>query len=188
MTWITFIPFAEATGRLKVSYEKFKRPNNTIANILSVHSLRPHTLDGHVALYRSVIGHSANKLPLWYLESVGVHVSAINQCNYCITHHTHLGGLAYNGDKSEWATIAGAMVNDTAADVFEGKMLALMGYAKKLTQNPSALTEQDMDTLHKAGADDGEILEVNQVAAYFAYANRTVLGLGVSLDGEVFAT
>lgn len=153
-----------------------------------MHSLRPHTLDGHVAFYRSVIGHSANKLPLWYLESVGVHVSAINQCNYCINHHIHFGGLAYKGGKSEWAAIEKAVVNDTAEDVFEGKLLALIRYARKLTQDPSSLTVQDMDELRISGADDGEILEVNQVAGYFAYANRTVLGLGVSLDGEVFAT
>jgi hypothetical protein len=28
-------------------------------------------------------------------------------------------------------------------------------------------------------------LEVNQVAAYFAYANRTVLGLGVNKSGDI---
>ena len=36
-----------------------------------------------------------------------------------------------------------------------------------------------------AGFDDGEILEINQVVAYFAYANRTVLGLGVNTDGDI---
>ncbi len=34
------------------------------------------------------------------------------------------------------------------------------------------------------GLSDGEILEVNQVVAYFAYANRTVLGLGVTTAGD----
>jgi len=29
------------------------------------------------------------------------------------------------------------------------------------------------------------MLEVNQVVAYFNYANRTVLGLGVSTDGDI---
>ena len=31
---------------------------------------------------------------------------------------------------------------------------------------------------------DGEVLEVNQVVAYFCYVNRVVLGLGVHTDGE----
>jgi len=34
------------------------------------------------------------------------------------------------------------------------------------------------------GLSDGQILEINQVAAYFAYANRTVLGLGVTSESE----
>ena len=43
----------------------------------------------------------------------------------------------------------------------------------------------DIDSLRQTGFDDGEILELNQVAAYFAYANRTVSGLGVNIEGEV---
>jgi uncharacterized protein YciW len=39
--------------------------------------------------------------------------------------------------------------------------------------------------LRNAGYNDGEILEINQVVAYFAYANRTVLGLGCSTDGDI---
>jgi uncharacterized protein YciW len=39
--------------------------------------------------------------------------------------------------------------------------------------------------MRSAGLDDGEILEVNQVVAYFAYANRTVSGLGVTTAGDV---
>jgi uncharacterized protein YciW len=39
--------------------------------------------------------------------------------------------------------------------------------------------------MRNAGFDDGQILEINQVVAYFAYANRTVLGLGINTDGDV---
>jgi uncharacterized protein YciW len=42
--------------------------------------------------------------------------------------------------------------------------------------------------MRAAGLTDGEILEVNQVAAYFAYANRTVSGLGVTTHGTSWAT
>jgi uncharacterized protein YciW len=42
----------------------------------------------------------------------------------------------------------------------------------------SAFGSRELAMLRDAGLDDGEILEVNQVTAYFAYANRTVLGLG----------
>jgi uncharacterized protein YciW len=43
----------------------------------------------------------------------------------------------------------------------------------------------DINELRETGLDDGQILEINQVAAYFAYANRMVLGLGVNEDGDI---
>ncbi len=42
-----------------------------------------------------------------------------------------------------------------------------------------------IDYLRKAGLEDGQILEINQVTAYFAYANRTVLGLGINKTGDI---
>ena len=47
------------------------------------------------------------------------------------------------------------------------------------------MAEADVAALRAAGWDDGEILEINQVAAYFAYANRTVQGLGVTTEGDI---
>lgn len=42
-----------------------------------------------------------------------------------------------------------------------------------------------LEAMRAAGFDDGEMLEINQLVAYFAYANRTVLGLGVTTDGDI---
>jgi len=47
------------------------------------------------------------------------------------------------------------------------------------------VTEAMVEGMRAAGYDDGEILEINQVTAYFAYANRTVLGLGCSTEGDI---
>ena len=192
MTWISFVPFGEASGRLEGLYEKYQRPNGTLPNIISAHSLRPHILEGHMVLYRAVLGHSGNTLPLWYLEAIGLYVSALNECTYCIDHHSHYGGVAFKGAASEWDDIdwddiAAALLGDRPDEVFDGKWLACLVYARQVTVEPAALTEQSIQELRDAGASDGEILEVNQVAAYFSYANRTILGLGVTLDGETFA-
>jgi len=55
---------------------------------------------------------------------------------------------------------------------------------QKLTNTPGAITKEDFENMRVAGLEDGEILKVNQVAAYFAFDNRTVSGLGVSAKGE----
>ena len=62
---------------------------------------------------------------------------------------------------------------------------ALIKYTKQLTLEAHRLINLDIEKLKAYGYDDGEILEVNQVVAYFNYANRTVLGLGVNTDNEV---
>ena len=43
----------------------------------------------------------------------------------------------------------------------------------------------DIKHLKAVGCDDGEILEVNQVVAYFNYSNRILNGLGVTIEGDV---
>ena len=187
MTWIESISREKATGYLKRLYQAYQRPIRTIAKIFRAHALRPHTLEGHATLYRAVLGHADNELPLWYLEAVGLYVSVLNQCNYCIDHHTHAGGLAYPGEAEAWANITNALLNDRTADVFKGKELALLTYTRNITLDPASLTATSIDVLRTASASDSEILEVNQVASYFAYAIRVVLGLGVTLEGEVRA-
>ena len=47
------------------------------------------------------------------------------------------------------------------------------------------MEKSDIDTLRAVGCDDGEILEVNQVCAYFNYSNRLLNGLGVTTAGDV---
>ena len=56
---------------------------------------------------------------------------------------------------------------------------------KKLTQVPSDITEKDIIAMRALGYSYGEILEINQVTAYFTYANRTVLGLGCNTKGDI---
>lgn len=188
MTWIKYILPEDATGRLEQLYKKYQRANRTVANIITAHSVRPHILEGHMAFYRSVLGHSANTLPVWFLEAVGVYVSAFNKCAYCVDHHRHFGGQAFDGTQAEWNAIADAMIAGEPDTVLDARQAALVHYAGKVTKDPASVSQTDIDALRDLGADDGEIFEVNQVAGYFAYANRTVLGLGVTLDGEVHVT
>lgn len=59
---------------------------------------------------------------------------------------------------------------------------AMLEYAVKLTREPWAMTEADLEPLRAAGLDDRALLDLNQAAAYYAYVNRVADGLGVVLD------
>ena len=184
MTWIRTIAFEKASGKLKKLYDRVKGPGNNVDNIMLAHSLRPHTMEGHMTLYKYVLHHSANTLAKSYLETIGVYVSILNDCEYCIEHH--VAGLSrLLQDETRANDIRRALEENAPARVFRGKELAGLIYVQKLTSEPSAIDVSDIDELRQAGFDDGEILEINQVSAYFAYANRTVLGLGIDIDGDI---
>ena len=184
MTWIKTIPYEEATGRLRAIYERVQGPGGHIDNIMRVHSLRPHTLVGHMTLYKNVLHHTGNALPKWWLETLGVYVSLLNACAYCVEHHFEgLRGLL--GDDARAQAIRNALEANAFNEVFDEREQATLRYAERLTRSPVAMGAADVATLREAGLDDGEIVEVNQVVSYFAYANRTVLGLGVTTEGDI---
>jgi uncharacterized peroxidase-related enzyme len=184
MSWIKVIPFEEATGKLKAIYKKIKGPNDQIDNVLSIHSLRPHTLTGHMSLYKNVLHHSNNTFPNWFLELLGTYTSYINKCDYCYKHHFS-GMKRFLNDDEKADVIKMHIENDSLSDILTAKEFAFVKYAKQLTLTASTLTKNDIHLLKRTDITDGEILEVNQVVSYFNYANRTVLGLGVNSNNEI---
>lgn len=185
MAFIDVIDPGRASGRLQKIYQRVQAPDGQVDNVLQVHSLRPHTLDGHMAIYKAVLHHSSNKLPEWYLEAIGVLVSRLNGCAYCASHHAEGMKRLLKAESVDSSPYVLALQGDAPRKPFTQREQSGLAYAHKLTQMPGQVTESDIDGLREAGFDDGEILEINQVAAYFAYANRTVSGLGVSTDDEV---
>ena len=184
MTWITTIPLNKAAGKLADLYRRIKGPNDNVDNIMLAHSLRPHTMQGHLALYKATLHHSGNTLPKSFLETLGLFVSIINRCGYCIDHH-YEGLRRLLKDDVRAQAIRNAFDAHRPQDAFAGRELAALAYTAALTRNPSVVAEKHIKGLRKAGFDDGQILEINQVVSYFAYANRTVLGLGVTTEGDI---
>jgi len=184
MTWIKTISYEASKGSLRNLYDRIKGPNNNVDNIMLAHSLRPHSMEGHMTLYKYVLHHPRNTVPKSYLETIGVWVSFLNACAYCFEHH--FAGMArLLGDAERAAAIRRAVESRDLAAAFEGRELAGLEYAGKLTLDSAGVRREDLDALRAAGFDDGQILEINQVTAYFAYANRMVLGLGIDTDGDI---
>ena len=184
MSWIDTIPYERATGKLKKIYDRVKGPGNNVDNIMMAHSLRPHTMTGHMTLYKNVLHNSNNTIPKWFLETIGIYVSHLNQCDYCVKHH--LTGLKrlLNDDK-KFDEIKLNLHRQLFCEIFDKKYEIALNYSKLLTFNPVSVSKNEIDILIEAGFTQGEIVELNQVTAYFNYANRTVLGLGINTDGDI---
>jgi len=187
VAWIRIIPYEESTGELRRLYDLVKGASGNVDNVVKVHSLRPHTLEGHYALYRAVLHHPDNQTPAWFLESLGVYTSLLNGCQYSAAHHS-AGLRTALKDDGRFEKIHLALSNDRPEDAFSGNELALLRYARKLTRTPGAIEKSDFQALREKGASDGEILEANQVVSYFNYANRVLNGLGVTTEGDVLGS
>ncbi len=184
MSWIKTISYEDASPPLRKLLDRVKGPDGYIDNILLVHGLRPHTLQGHMMLYKNVLHHQGNALEKWFLESIGVLVSHLNACTYCVEHH-FAGLRKLLNDDARAISIRSALETQKFTDAFTTAEASALVYVVTLTTAPGTIEASTIDTLRTAGFDDGKILEINQVASYFAYANRTVLGLGVSLKNDV---
>ncbi len=58
----------------------------------------------------------------------------------------------------------------------------MLRYVEKLTRTPAEMNRDDVEALRLAGFADAAILDICQVAAYYAFVNRLADGLGVELE------
>lgn len=59
---------------------------------------------------------------------------------------------------------------------------AMLTFAVKLTATPGEMSDSDTDALCTAGFSDRDILDIVEVVAYYAYANRIADGLGIQVE------
>lgn len=182
--WIKMISDAEADEELLDVLSLARTPHGTVDNVMRVHSLRPNTMRGHVVLYRAALHDDANTLPMWLQETISSYVSILNDCPYSLANHWS-NARHLIGDEARADVIEAALQARAPAAAFDGRELALLRYAEKLTLAPGKMVQSDVEDMRRAGLDDGEILEANQIIGYFNYANRLLNGLGVTTDGDV---
>jgi uncharacterized peroxidase-related enzyme len=74
--------------------------------------------------------------------------------------------------ESDWRT----------ASLLSESRRAMLTYAVKLTLTPGQMIQSDVEGLKAAGFSDRDILDIAEVTAYYAYANRIADGLGIRTE------
>jgi len=181
--WISMIGDEQASADLLEALKLARTPHGTVDNVMRVHSHRPNTMRGHVALYRAALHDERNTIPMWLQETISSYVSILNACEYSLTNHWANARHLINDDQRSDAIISALYAHEPER-AFDGAELALLNYAFKLTLHPSDMQYDDVDQLKQTGLDDGQILEANQIVGYFNYVNRLLNGLGVTTEGD----
>lgn len=176
MSWIRVVEPQDAEGTLAEAYAEVGRRRGEIAEIHQVQSLNPAAMKAHLDLYMAVV-YRKGGLSRAQREMIGVTVSSLNRCPYCVIHHAE--ALAHYEKSPE--VVEGIKADYRQVPLREQDR-AMLDYAAKLTTEPAGMTEKEVETLREAGFTDGEVLDINLIASYFNFVNRVVHGLGVELE------
>jgi uncharacterized peroxidase-related enzyme len=178
MSWIEEIDVSQADGVLAEMYAKLLEQRGKVANILKVQSLNPQAMDNHLDLYMTLM-FGKSGLSRCEREAVAVVVSANNECEYCVNHHTE-ALRHYIDDEDTLAMLATA----DGLETLEPRLSNIVRHAEKLTSAPGAMTESDLGELRAVGLTDRDILDLTLIVGYFNFVNRIAMGLGVQLTHE----
>ncbi len=178
MPWIEEIEVSEADGKLAEMYAELVRKRGKISNILKVHSLNPEAMQNHLDLYMTLM-FGKSGLSRLEREAIAVVVSANNECEYCVNHHTE--SLRHYLDDEETLSM---LATADGLETLEPRLSNIVRHAEKLTTAPGAMTESDLGELRAEGLSDGDILDLTLIVGYFNFVNRIAMGLGVEYSAE----
>jgi uncharacterized peroxidase-related enzyme len=108
-------------------------------------------------------------------ELIAAYVSGLNRCRYC--HGVHSATAEVLGIKPE--LVDSRLDIDTAG--VDPKVRPVLRYARKLTEQPSSLTQADADAIFAEGWEEAALYYTVAVTALFNFMNRLVEGMGIEL-------
>ncbi len=178
MVWIRIVKEEEADGELRRIYERIRGTRGRTSNIFLSQSLNPGALESHLDLYLRIM-FGKGTLSRLQREMIAVVVSAANDCEYCVVHHSAAMRRYIPDDR-----LVGQLARDFSNARLGSKDRAMLEYVSKLTSRPNSVSEDDLEKLRKVGFADEEILHIVLIASYFNFVNRLAGGLGVSIEAD----
>lgn len=174
--WIATVAPADATGLLAEAYQRQIDALGEVTALTRSGSLYPELVDQRLRLY-AVVDATPTRIPDHVRRVLALLTSVLNGCLFCTVGHTER--LAAAG----LADLADAVRTDPEG--FRGGTEgedALYDYARVLVRTPGQVRREHVDRLRAAGWDDGDILDANNLVAYYGYINRVASGLGLQRE------
>ena len=109
-------------------------------------------------------------------ETLATAVSAANDCFFCMDSHGAFATALLQRDGALELAPLLDVVKQGSSDGFEPKMQALLSIARTVRRDPLALTSDDVQAAHDAGATEGDVQLAVLIASAFSMYNRLVDG------------
>ncbi len=176
--WVRTVPYSEAAGELKASYERQARSLGEPTEMTLAGSLHPPLVAARLDLYAATEKCPSAITP-HQRNLISYVTSAVNGTVYCMSQVTiKLRQTGFTDDQivALGRDPLGFVDGDSAATPADAE---LVRYTVKLTRSPAEVTAADLDRLRAAGFDDLAIVDANAQCAHLNYVNRVANGLGI---------
>ncbi len=163
---------------IKGAFNHLLREDGFVPNVLKAYSFDAEKFRPFLKMYNNVMLMDS---PLSTLERemIGVVVSSINRCVYCLTTH----GAAVrvlSGDP----ILGELLVQNYRAASLSPRHRAMLDFAAKMAEESYRITEADREALRKAGFDERAIWDITAVVGFFSMSNRMANALDMVPNAE----
>ena len=110
-------------------------------------------------------------------ELIAGFVSTLNGCGYCTSVH-----VAAAENMGAPAGLIARLAADPALTEADPRMRPVLNYARKLTERPASVTQDDIDAIHAVGWEPSALFYLASVTALFNFMNRLVEGMRIHMD------
>ena len=159
---------AQATGKVKTIFDALQTKLGLVPNLTRGLANSPAALEAYVAM-KTALGGGA--LDARFGERIALATAEVNDCEYCLSAHTFIGGKL---GLPEAELLAARRGESSDARIAEG-----LRFARLLTLRRGRIDAADVQRVKAAGYTDGEIAElvahvaVNVFTNYFNLVNVT---------------
>ncbi len=178
MARVRDIDIEEVPENVRETYQRFATEYGPFLNQVKVFAHRPSALRHIMGLLLEL--KEEDILPKRYLEIALVVVSKINECTYCVAHHTPR--LIDYG-------LSATAVENILADSIEGfddVDMLVRDYAVQVTEKPQYMRDQIFNDLHKHFSEE-QIVELTLRIALCGFFNRFNDAMQIGMEEGVVA-
>ncbi len=130
--------------------------------------------------FHDIVLRKPSPLSVAQRELIAALVSGLNDCRFCFGAHSIIAeSFGINPE------LFGQLLSDIDSAEIDADFKPLLAYVKKLTQNPSRVSDQDAQQVFDAGWSEQALHDAITVCALFNFMNRMVEGHGVVTNDAI---
>ncbi len=170
MNRITQLDPAQATGKARQLFDGVQAKLGIVPNLFRVFGNSPAALEGYLNFSGAL---ASGVLNAKVREQIALAVAEINDCGYCRSAHTYIGGKV--------GLSARAIADARKVVAADPRTAAILSLARNIVVQRGTLSDAEFNAARKANLTDAEIVEtvanvaLNILTNYLNHVARTVV-------------